>query len=80
MAKGRFFLGMLAGLAAGTIVGILIAPDKGAATRKKIADKGAEIIDKGEGYVDNLKEKINSLLHNDGKKNDKVKESASAAR
>jgi gas vesicle protein len=79
MAKGRFFLGMLAGLAAGAIVGILFAPDKGASTRKKIVDKGADIIDKGEGYVDNLKEKINSLLHN-GKKNDKVKESASAAR
>ena len=79
MAKGRFFLGILAGLAAGAIVGILFAPDKGASTRKKIVDKGADIIDKGEGYVDNLKEKINSLLHN-GKKNDKVKESASASR
>lgn len=70
---------MLAGLATGAIIGILFAPDKGASTRKKIADKGAEIIDKGEGYVDNLKERINSLLHN-GKKSDKVRESASAAK
>ena len=69
MSKGRFILGALAGLVAGAIIGILFAPDKGNATRQKIAHKG-------EDYVDNLKERINSLLKN-GKRNQKVKESVS---
>jgi gas vesicle protein len=67
MSRGRIVLGALAGLAVGAILGILFAPDKGSATRKKI-------IDKGETYVDNLKEKINSIL-TDGKKHfEKVRE------
>lgn len=70
MYKGRFILGALAGLAAGAIIGIFFAPDKGSSTRQKI-------VDKGEDYVDNLKERINSLLKN-GKRNQKVRENASA--
>ncbi len=70
MSRGRIFLGVLAGMAAGTVIGILFAPDKGSATRKKI-------IHKGEDYVDNLKGKINSLLVN-GKKSERVREGASA--
>jgi gas vesicle protein len=69
MTRGSIILGVLAGLTAGAIVGILFAPDKGSATRKKI-------IQKGESYVDNLKEKINSILI-DGKKHfEKASESA----
>ncbi len=70
MSRGRVILGVLAGMAAGTVIGILFAPDKGSATRKKI-------IHKGEDYVDNLKGKINSLLVN-GKKSERVREGASA--
>jgi gas vesicle protein len=33
----KLLLGIIAGAAAGTLVGILIAPDKGAKTRKKAA-------------------------------------------
>ncbi|MGB8490598.1 MAG: YtxH domain-containing protein [Bacteroidales bacterium] len=68
--RGRMFLGILAGLAAGTIIGILFAPDKGSATREKI-------VHKGEDYVDNLKTKINGILSNSGKRNSKVKEGVS---
>lgn len=66
MSKGSVILGVLAGIAAGALIGILFAPDKGASTRKKITDKG-------EDYVENLKEKINGILHN-GKRADKAKE------
>ena len=33
----KLLLGFIAGAAAGTLIGILIAPDKGAKTRNKVA-------------------------------------------
>lgn len=69
MSRGKIILGVLAGLAAGATIGILFAPDKGTETRKKIVNKGEE-------YVDNLKEKINGLLRNGGKKHADVSEAA----
>ena len=33
----KLLLGFIAGAAAGTLIGILIAPDRGAKTRKKVA-------------------------------------------
>jgi gas vesicle protein len=69
MSRGRIFLGTLAGVAAGALIGILFAPDKGTSTRKKI-------IDKGEDYIENLKERINGLLHDGVKRAEKVMESA----
>ena len=35
MSKGKLLLGVLAGVAAGALLGILMAPDKGSETRKK---------------------------------------------
>ena len=55
MKTGKVALGILAGLAAGAILGILFAPDKGSNTRKKI-------ISKGEGYADDVKEKFNEAV------------------
>ena len=68
--RGRMVLGILAGLAAGTLIGILFAPDKGSATRQKI-------VHKGEDYIDSLKSRINSILNDSGKRNTKVKEGVS---
>lgn len=48
MSTGKVILGIVAGLAAGSILGILFAPNKGSATRKKIMDKGND-------YADDLK-------------------------
>jgi gas vesicle protein len=39
----KISLALLAGAAAGAIAGILLAPDKGVNTRKKIADKAKDI-------------------------------------
>jgi len=43
MSKGKLITGVVAGAAAGAILGILLAPDKGSATRKKIAKKGSDL-------------------------------------
>lgn len=72
MTRGSIILGAIAGLTVGAIVGILFAPDKGSATRKKL-------VHKGETYVDNLKEKINGLLVNGKRRFEKVRESSSQA-
>jgi gas vesicle protein len=43
MSKGKLLTGVLAGAAAGAVLGILMAPDKGSETRKKIAQKGNDL-------------------------------------
>jgi gas vesicle protein len=45
MSTGKVILGAVAGLAAGAILGVLFAPDKGSVTRKKIMDKGHDYAD-----------------------------------
>jgi len=67
MNSGKVVLGVLAGLAAGALLGILFAPDKGSDTRKKISKQG-------EDYVDEVKEKIEEFLDSISQKFEKVKE------
>jgi gas vesicle protein len=65
MSSGKVLLGVLAGVAAGALIGILFAPDKGTETRKKI-------VKKSEDYVDEVKEKFNGLIDDLTKKMDGV--------
>lgn len=55
MSTGKVVLGALAGVAAGAILGVLFAPEKGTETRKKIADKGKDA-------AGDLKTKYNDLI------------------
>jgi len=57
MISGKVVLGALAGIAAGALIGVLFAPDKGSESRSKI-------VKKGEDYLDSVKGKFNSLLDN----------------
>ena len=70
MSSGKVLLGVLAGLAAGALVGILLAPDKGSVTRKKMSKKA-------EDYADGLKEKFNEFLDDIAEKFEEVKEEVS---
>jgi len=45
MTTGKLITGILAGAAAGAILGVLFAPNKGSETRKKIARKSTDITD-----------------------------------
>lgn len=67
MSSGKVLLGLLAGVAAGALLGVLFAPDKGTVTRRKIAKKT-------EDYADGLTEKFNEFLDAVNEKFDDVKE------
>jgi gas vesicle protein len=70
MSSGKVVLGLLAGVAAGALAGILFAPAKGSRTRRRIMKKG-------EDYTEVLKEKFNDLLETVTEKMEMVKEEVS---
>jgi gas vesicle protein len=58
MANTKTTLGFIAGAAIGAIAGILLAPDSGAATRKKIIDKSGDLKDAVKDSVTGLLDKL----------------------
>lgn len=73
MSKSKVLAGLLVGAAAGAILGLLLAPEKGSDTRKKISEKknkfGEDIKNKfGEvketikGKYDNIRSDANEML------------------
>ena len=70
MGSGKVLASVLVGAAAGAILGILFAPDKGTETRRKIAEKGS-------GLVDSVKDKVSEYSDAISEKYDSVKEKIS---
>ena len=66
MSSGKVVLGLLTGVAAGAIAGLLFAPDKGSGTRKKI-------IKKGKNYEKKLEKKFSKNIDMANKKFEKIK-------
>jgi len=66
MKTDKVILGLLGGIAAGAILGVLFAPDKGTATRKKIKDKSTD-------YSEDLKGKIDTVMETISKKYEDLK-------
>ena len=55
MSAVKIMSGLLIGAAAGAILGVLFAPDRGSETRRKISEKGNDL-------ADNLKNKFNDFV------------------
>jgi gas vesicle protein len=54
MSTSKVILGVMVGMAAGAVMGILTAPDSGKNTRQKISDKR-------QAYMDELKNRVNGF-------------------
>jgi gas vesicle protein len=65
MSKSKILLGVLGGDAAGTLLGMLFAPEKGSKTRKKIKSKSND-------YAETLKEKMNVFFNDLSQKYESV--------
>jgi gas vesicle protein len=70
MDTGKVLLGMLAGVAAGALLGVLFAPEKGSKTRRKICREGEDL-------TNDVKEKFDEFIDSMAEKFDKVKRDVS---
>ncbi len=77
MKSSKVLLGIAAAAAAGAIVGILFAPDKGSNTRKKIANRTTDMTDAVKNsfsdFIDGLKNAYSGAKEDVEEMSDKVK-------
>jgi gas vesicle protein len=72
---GKILTAAVAGIAAGAVLGILFAPDKGCETRKKISEQGKKITESVKNTCNKEKEKLNNFKESIVQKvNDKIEE------
>jgi len=69
MESGKTAAGVLLGIGVGALLGVLFAPAKGSKTRKRI-------LNKGQGYADELKGKFDGLYQDVSEKYDDLLEEA----
>ncbi|WP_276370776.1 YtxH domain-containing protein [Chryseolinea sp. H1M3-3] len=77
MRSGKLFLGVLAGLAAGAVLGVLFAPEKGSNTRKRISRKTEDLMD---SVNEKIEEKFEEVMDTVTGKLKKVKKEGSSAK
>lgn len=70
MSSGKVLLGVLAGLAGGALLGILLAPAEGSATRKKYVKMGSD-------FTDEVKSKFNEFVDDVSGKYDEARSGVS---
>ncbi|MBL7701940.1 MAG: YtxH domain-containing protein [Ferruginibacter sp.] len=59
--SGKILAAVAAGIAAGAVLGILFAPDKGSETRRKLNEKGKHFADNLKDNLQKGKEKMNAF-------------------
>ncbi len=64
MNTGKTLLAVLAGVATGAVLGVMFAPDKGSASRKKLYKKGEALADALEERIDDRFDALLSRLGN----------------
>lgn len=69
MSRGNMVIGALAGVAAGAILGLLLAPEKGSKTRKKIAKLKSK-------STEEVKDKVDEIIHKATEKFEALKKEA----
>lgn len=75
--SGKILAAVAAGIAAGAVLGILFAPDKGSETRRKISEEGKKFTDTVKDKFSKGKEKFNDYKEDIEKKvREKVEEFA----
>lgn len=76
MSRGNMVIGALAGVAAGALLGLLLAPEKGSKTRKKLAKlksrSAEEVSDKVDDIIHSATEKFEALKKEAFKMRDKI--------
>jgi gas vesicle protein len=60
--NSKVLIGFLVGAAVGGALGLLLAPDKGSETRRKIVETGSDIGDSIAEFGDSVKDKFNEVV------------------
>lgn len=69
MKTTNVLVGMLAGVSAGALLGVLLAPDKGVETRRKIISKTGAL-------ADGLKDKFNNFVDSAASEGENIRQEA----
>jgi gas vesicle protein len=64
MNTGKVVLGVIGGAAAGALIGVLFAPDRGSETRKKILDAGKDYLGDWQGKIEGFRQSANNKYDN----------------
>ena len=62
MSTQKIITALVLGAAAGAVLGVLFAPDKGSETRKKIADGSSELADSLKAKANDLAEEMSDKI------------------
>ena len=71
--KSKFITGLLLGAAAGVVLGILFAPNKGSETRKKLAKKGGNLRDDIKDKLKDIRAEAEELIQKGKDSGEKIR-------